>query len=156
MTQSTRPTTVQRKSRPLDLVQSRVLAFLLFLFFPCPTVMMSKLMLLKGSAPATDLFCLSADFGRGGEGNDGGGGAGFLTSPLLFLLLFLRGGALSPETSLLLLLRRRWWLLLTMRSSASVLRSSRLDCDLLLDLRSSTGFRSLLLASADLCRLLYR
>ena len=99
---------------------------------------------LKGSAPATDLFCLSADFGRGGEGNDGGGGAGFLTSPLLFLLLFLRGGALSPETALLLLLRRRWWLLLTMRSSASVLRSSRLDCDLLLDLRSSAGFRSLL------------
>ena len=94
---------------------------------------------LKGSPPATVLCCLSDDFGRDGEDGDGfGGGGGFLTSPLLFLLLFLRGGALSPECDALLLLLRRF----TMRSS--VLRSSRLDCDLLLGLRSSTGFRSLL------------
>ena len=96
---------------------------------------------LKGSPPATVLCCLSDDFGRDGEDGDGfgGGGGGFLMSPLLFLLLFLRGGALSaPECDALLLLLRRF----TMRSS--VLRSSRLDCDLLLGLRSSTGFRSLL------------
>ena len=134
---------------------------------------------LKGSPPATDLCCLSADFGRGGEDDAGfDDGGGFLTSPLMFLVLFLRGGALSlPECAPLPLLLRRRWLLLTMRSS--VRRSSRLDCDLLLCLRSSAGFRSLLqffggfvafgtapntfvpqsthlLASADRCRLLYR
>ena len=98
---------------------------------------------LKGSPPATDLCCLSADFGRGGEDDAGfDGGGGFLTSPLMFLVLFLRGGTLSPECAPLLLLLRRRWLLLTMRSS--VRRSSRLDCDLLLCLRSSAGFRSLL------------
>ena len=133
---------------------------------------------LKGSPPATDLCCLSADFGRGGEDDAGfDDGGGFLTSPLMFLVLFLRGGALSPDCAPLPLLLRRRWLLLTMRSS--VRRSSRLDCDLLLCLRSSAGFRSLLqffggfvafgtaphsfvphsihlLASADRCRLLYR
>ena len=99
---------------------------------------------LKGSPPATDLCCLSADFGRGGEDDAGfDDGGGFLTSPLMFLVLFLRGGALSlPECAPLPLLLRRRWLLLTMRSS--VRRSSRLDCDLLLCLRSSAGFRSLL------------
>ena len=98
---------------------------------------------LKGSPPATDLCCLSADFGRDGEYDDGFGGGCFLMSTLLFLLLFLRGGALSTDGAPLLLLRRLWWwLLLTMRSSA--LKSSRLDCDLLLGLRSSTGFLSLL------------
>ena len=102
------------------------------------------LLSLKGSPPATDLCCLSADFGRGGEDDAGFDGGGvFLTSPLMFLVLFLRGGALSlPECAPLPLLLRRRWLLLTMRSS--VRRSSRLDCDLLLCLRSSAGFRSLL------------